>query len=487
MSKRVVLSHLLTRSFSARQHCRALLLLGHLSLLVLAVFSLLFYRERMLHFDTANYVYHLIYFQDFYTGHDRYISYLPQLLPLLAARAGWSLPLVLQVYSLSFILLYYLIYLLIVYGFRNVQGGLFLVLALTLTLRYKFYAPVGEVVISIAFVALVLGLLSSEWYVRTGQRALKIGIAMFFSALMIFVHPFGMVSLGAAWLLWLVYSNRWRYWQEYLLPLSWLLIWGGRALLRGSGTSYESGRLDSLSEAGSFLGHLSDYYVWDRFLWYLNAHYTLPLLLFIAVLVYLSVKGKWLTALLALLSWSGIAVLVLILHSYLNGPIYIMLDGYLSHLGVVMALVFILPFGKSRRIWTLLLFVLLMGFNLDRIRGVHRYYADREYLLMNIIDGNSRPDEPKLLSHMEAFDYDRLWLPWAIGIETHLMSSLRDPEQPQTLYFQNHGQDLDDLLSDPNTFLSIQYAPDTFKVEQFPPQLFLPKGQYKKVDLRGRY
>lgn len=478
---------LLTGSLSAKQHRRVLLVLGHLGFLIMGILSLVYYQERMLHFDTANYAYHLIYFQDFYTGHGRYISYLPQLLPLLAARAGLSLPVILQLYSVSFILLYYGIYLWIVYGFRNLPGGLFLVLALSLTLRYKFYAPVGEVVISIAFVALVLGLLTSDWYARYGQRAVKIGLAVFLSGLFVFIHPFGMVSLGAAWLIWLVYSGRWRWWGEYLLPFSCLLIWGGRSVLWGAGTSYEAGRLESLSAAASFFSNLRDYYVWDRFLWYLTAHYTLPLLLFVVVLVYLSVKGKWVTALLALLAWLAIAALVLLLHNYLNGPIYIMLDGYLAHLGVVMALVFVLPFGKSRSIGAVFLFIILLGFSLDRIRGVHRYYAEREYLLLNIIAGNSTPDESKLLSQMEAFDYDRLWLPWAVGVETHLMSSLQSPEQPQTLYFQNYGQELDHILPDSNAFLSIQYAPDTFRVGQFPPQLFLPKGVYKSVDLRGRY
>jgi len=477
----------ISRTLSVQQHERMLLLLGHTAFGLLTILSLVYYKERMLHFDSANYAYHLIYFQDFYTGHERYISYLPQLLPLLAARLGAPLPLVLSLYSVSFIGLYYLIYLIIVYGFRNPAGGLLQVLALVLTLRYKFYAPVGEVVISIAFVGLVLGVLTSDWYAREGQRWQKVGWAVFFSSCFIFIHPFGMVSLAAAWLIWLSWTGNWRRGVEYILPLSWLLVWGGRTIRQGTGTSYESGRLNQLSEAREFFGQLSDYYVWDRFGWYLTAHYTLPLVLFLGVLIYLSVKGKWGTALLALSSWLGIAALVLLLHSYLNGPIYIMLDGYLAHLGVVMAVVFILPFGKNSSWWVGLFFAILVLFSLDRIRGVHRYYTDREYLLLNIIAGNSTPDESRLLSHMDAFDYDRLWLPWAVGIETHLMSSLQNPQQPQTLYFQNYGQQLDRLLARPDVFLSIQYAPDTFQVTHFPAQLFLPKGEYKKIDLRGRY
>ena len=507
----MVLGEILYKKLTDKHYCRALLILGHLTFLILGIFSWLFYKERMLHFDTANYVYHLIYFQEFYTGHDRFVSILPQLLPLWAARAGWSLEWILRLYSISFILLYYGIYLLIVYGFRNVKAGLFTALALVLTLRYKFYAPVGEVVISIAFIGLIVGVLTSNWYSRGlsrvvgdyaqrldgdyaqrldgdyAQRLGKIGLVILLSALFVFIHPFAMLTLGAVWLIWLVYFKKWKNAAEYLLPLSWLFIWGGKLLIGGGGTSYESGRLSVLSEAQEILFHLNEYYIWDRFIWYLNAHYALPLLLFVGALGYLVYKKKWLTALFALLSWCFLAAVVIILHSYLNGPIYIMLDGYLAHLGVIMAFVFVFSFGKSRSVWGIILFSILIGFSLDRIRGVHQYYEGREYLLLNIIKGNSPAGETKLLGQMDAFDYDRLWLPWAVGIETHLMTSLRDADKPQTLYFQNDGQNLETLSPDSSAFLSIQYAPDTFKVEAFPPQLFLPKGVYKKLDLKRRY
>lgn len=492
LSKRVRLKDIISKKLTETQHHKVLLWLGHFTFLVLGLFSWFFYKERMLHFDSANYAYHLIYFQHFYTGHGRLISILPQLLPLFAAKAGMSLEMILRLYSLSFILLYYLLYWVVVHGFRNLQGGLFMSLSLILTVRYKFYAPVGEVVISIAFIGLLVGLLTSDWYaslIRDGIRTkfIKIGLAILLSSLFVIIHPFAMVTFSIVWLIWMVYSGRWKIKLEYFLPFSWVLIWGAKFLFSGGGTSYESGRLDRLNEAQLVLLHLKDYYVWDRFIWYLNAHYTLPLVMFVATLVYLFYQKKWWTGLIAILSWCFLAAVVITLHSYLNGPIYVMLDGYMAHLGVVMALVFVLPFGKSRNIWIVLLFILLVIFSLDRIRGVHEYYSGREYLLLNIIKGNSTPDEPKLLAHMDAFDYDRLWLPWAVGIETHLMTSLERPDQPQTLYFQNYGQTFERLEQDSTAFLSIQYAPDTFQVKDFPPQLVLPKGIYKELDLRGRY
>lgn len=475
------------RELSPRQHRLFLRWTGHLSFLVLAMLSLVFYRERMLHFDTANYAFQVIYHGDFYTGHERFISYIPQLLPLGLLAAGASLAVVLMGYSLAFILFYYLIYLVITHGFKNPVGGLLLALALTLTVRYKFYGPVGEVVIGIAIGALVLGWLSSPAYVRQGKRLIKILVALALSAIMLITHPFPMITLGLSWLLWEIYSGRWKLWHEWLVPLGWGLMWGLKLLRKGVGTSYEQERLDRINEATTVLGNLGDYYIWDRFVWYLNAHYTLTVILFAGLLVYLAWRGRWGLAILSALCFAALAGVVIVLHAYLSAPIYIMLDGYMSHLGFLMAVVFALVLGQKRQLGAVLILIVLLAFSLDRIRGMHRFFADREFLLLNIIDGNSEPEEPKLLAHMEAFDWERLWMPWAIGVETLMMSSLQDPEHPQTLYFQDYGQELDYLLDDEDLFLSLHYAPEDFWAEKLPVQVYLPPGRYKRIDLKGRY
>jgi len=477
----------LKTEYSATRQQQFISILGHLSFLVLGILSLVYYKERMLHFDTANYAFQLIFQEDFYTGHSRYVSYLPQLIPLALVKAGASLQSVLMAYSFSFILLYYLIFLAIVYLFRNPAGGLMLAMALSLTVRFKFYAPVGEVVIGIAFVVLVLGWLTSPIYQQTGNRLWKSLLAIVLSALFLWIHPFPMISLALCWLIWLVYSERWKKAYEYLLPMSWAMIWGLKLLIQGTGTSYENKRLNVLQESWTVISNLPDYFIWDRFLWYLNAHYTLSLILFVGVLISLALKKRWTTLILSLGAWLGIAILVIVLHAYLSAKVYIMVDGYLAHLGLIMSLVFVLILGQRRERWTLLVFLVLLTFSLDRIRGVHRFFADREFLLLNIIDGNSEPEDPKLLAHMDAFDWERLWMPWAISIETLMMSSLNDPEHPQTLYFQDYGQPLDYLLDDQRLFLSLQYEPEMFKSKDLPPQLFLPPGKYKKINLKDRY
>lgn len=476
-------------TLSNPQYDRLLRYLGHLTFLALGILSLVYYRERMLHFDSASYAFNMIYRGEFNTGHNRYISYLPQVLALGLRNWGASLQAVLMTYSASFILLHYLIFCTIVYGFKNPKGGLFLALACTLMIRYKFYGPVGEVMLGIPLVVLVLTWLMSESYQKEGKRPLKIGIAIACSSFLLITHPFPMVTLGLAWLIWMIYAQRWRMAYEWILPLAWLVLWGIKLGTKGIGTSYEAGRIDQLLEAQKVLTNLNDYYVWGRLGWYLDVHYLVPMILFVGALIYLLFQKKIWTVVISTFAFVIITAMTIVLFSYLGSPIYILLDGYLAHLGVLMALVFILSIGHRREWWVAAIFVFLLFFSVDRIKGTHHFFTQREDLLLAIMDSHTETDEAKLVTSMDAFDWDRLWLPWAVGIETLMMSTLETPEAPKTLFFYENRANIEDLLEDLDLFLALHYFINPYEVDQLPVQFKskLPSGLYKEIDLKGKY
>ncbi|MEM6378033.1 MAG: hypothetical protein AAF705_07465 [Bacteroidota bacterium] len=476
-------------TLSDQQYDRTIRYLGHLTFLTLGILSLIYYKERMLHFDSASYAFNMIFRGEFNTAHGRYISYIPQVLALGLRNWGASLQTVLMAYSASFILLYYLIFYVIVYGFKNTKGGLLLALACTLMVRYKFYAPVGEVILGIPFVILVLAWLMSKPYQAEGRRILKVGLAISLSSFLLITHPFPMVTLGFVWLIWMVYSKRWRIAYEWILPFSWLLTWGIKLGSQGLGTSYETGRIDQFLEAKKVLSNLDEYYVWSRLGWYLDVHYLVPMILFLAVLIYLFVQKKIWTALSSMLAFVVITAMTIVLFSYLGGPIYVLLDGYLAHLGVIMGLVFVLSIGHRREWWLAGIFVFLLIFSVDRIKGTHNFFTQREDLLLAIMESHTDPGQNKLVTSMDAFDWERLWLPWAVGIETLMMSTLSTPDDPKTLYFYENKANIEDLLDDPALFLALQYFFNPYEVDQLPVQFpaKIPAGKYKEIDLKGKY
>ncbi|MEL6721549.1 MAG: hypothetical protein AAFP82_22820, partial [Bacteroidota bacterium] len=196
---------------SSKTYRLSLQVLGHIFFGILILWSIIFYKERMLHFDSAYYTFNLLYSQDFYIAHGRTISYASQLMPLLAMKLGWSLKAVLIVYSMSFMLLFYGIYNLIVYGFRNVEGGLFLALAVSLTIRYKFYAGISEVFFSLALAALLIGWLTKNrdlFHRLTAWQNLLVGIILVL--LLTTGHPIIILPVLSFFAFDICYNNRWK-------------------------------------------------------------------------------------------------------------------------------------------------------------------------------------------------------------------------------------------------------------------------------------
>lgn len=472
----------LTRDFSPDQHRRFWIWAGHVYFGLMLLLSLVYYRERMLCFDTANYAFQLIVNQGFYTGHGRFLTYATQVLPLLAVKAGLSLKAVLMIYSASFVLFFYSAYLILVYGLRNIRAGIFLALSICLTVRYKFYGPVGEIVLSMALLALLAG-----WVTRDKERFpmpvwADTLIAMGLAALLLVGHPFigvsAMVFLGFD----LCYRRRWLHPEAWVL-IGWTLAAFAFKFKVVQENPYESARSAPLEDIWEVINNWGDYYVTNRVNWFFETEYALPFAVFAALLIWLVFLDRGFTALYTFLSFCGILLLVVVLHVYLDSPIYIMLDGYLAHLGLVWSLpvaFFLLP--KRKMAYAGIVAALLL-FGLDRMKNRHRYFEKRLDQMEAIFE--QHPDNRKLMAHMRDFDWNTWWLPWASGVETLLLTSLDGPEHSATLYFENWGENWDKKIADPKLFLSVQFAPTSVPASRLPKRYFqLPQVPYVRIDLK---
>lgn len=475
----------LSRQASTRQQHRLLVWAGHLFFLCMLVMSVVFYQERMLSLDTANYAFELVMTQDFYTGQSRTLTYITQLLPLLALKWGWSLKAFLIIYSASFILFYQLIYTLIVHLFRNAQAGIFLALSLCLTLRYKFYGPVGEVVLSIAILALLIG-----WVTRPADRFarlpvwLNLGIGMALASLLLTGHPFIAVTTAIFYGFDLIHSQRWRDWQFWTLSLFTGLIFLLKTISGSGSNQYTEMRMDRLHDFRQVFTDLPHLYITDRIRWFFETEYAFPFTVFMVALIGLWLKKqRWLAGYLFAAFWALLG-LVLLMHNYLNAPIYIMLDGYLTHLGVLWALPLAFCWLPERRWWIHVVVGVLLIFGLDRISGKHDFFRHRIDYLNNIMATHVTGDERKLLAHMDQFDWQVLWMPWAVSFETLLISSLDGPDGATTLYYQQHHENWEEKLQNPDFFLAVHYAPEFLRQEWLPGRYFhLPRVPYKKIEI----
>lgn len=462
---------------------RALTWIGHAFFFLLLLFSLLYYKERLLHFDAANYTFQLLYFEDFYIGHDRWISAPTQLLPLLAIKLGASLRTVLLTYSASFILFYYAIFLTIVYVLKQPKVGIFLALALCLAMRYKFYGPVGEVILSIGSVALL-----QAWLWRGAVFAhLSAAWQYVISSLLVLVliltgHPFAALSILFVLGFDCISQGKWRDKEFWVMMGVAVVLLGRKYLSLQKDGSYEAGQMDNLEEGVKMLTQFQDYYVFDRILYFFDTEYAFPFAIFVVSLLVLLFQKRWWLVVFLIVSQVGLLAAIMISFSYLNDPIYILLDGYLSHLGVIWALPIVYVLLADRRIWSLVLLVLLLGFGVERIHQKRDFFQKRLALIEATMAPSLQEGHHKVLHHMDHFDWQQLWLPWAIGVETLMYSALKGPEHTATLYYQQARFDEEEHAQSQDAFLGVQYDPFLFKLDSLPSQWFqLPAGAYHRI------
>ena len=405
----------------------------------------------MLHFDGAYYVYQLVETGDFYVAHDRYVNYLSQWLPLLGLYAGAGLPTLLLLWSLSFALGHYLLFLLVVYGFRNPAGGVLLAVSLSWFIRYKYYVGVSETVYALAWLGTLAAWLTrdrSRYPDPPWRRAL---VAAFLILACLFCTPVTVVAVLALLAFDGVLHRRYREGWNYALVGFTLVAYGGQLLrLRRSGDWYEQRRLRLVGEQVDALRSWADVrelYVWDILHHYLTVHYTLPLIVCLAALAHLGWRGHRAAAATLLAGVVAVVGMVVVVYANLTRDIYNMLDGYLGTVGCLLGVAYLYGLLRTpHRRLALLTTAVLMVFTLHRTAVVGRFFGERSRLVSELTERNRSPAGNKLQLPAEDVAWAQLWFRWSLPYETLVRSSLAGPGRAVSIGTPGYGR-LDEALA----------------------------------------
>lgn len=435
-------------TLSKQQYQLALQLIGHAFFWVLIAWSILFYKERMMNFDSAYYCFNILRTGEFFLPHDRTINYASQWLPLLAMQMGCSLKTFLMVYSASFIALHYLMYNLIVYGFRNAETGIFLALCMCLTTRYKFYSGISEIYFSLVLAALFVAWLSKNRSLFPKLSNIQhVLIACLITLVCTTAHPIIVLPmlafLGFDWF----YHKRWFDGWNWSIIAFVLAAFSYRYWAIKS-SSYEGNRLGNAWEQFEAIYTPTEFRSWHIIKYFLETEYTLAAAVFIILVGILFWQRKILSGLFLLLCTVLLALLVFVTYSYLTSDTYFMIDGYLGLIGIVWAIPILFVVLKSERYWwSILLSVGLLGFSLQRTYSKHTFFKERLEYLTYLMDNNGDAEHRKLTMQVQTFDWSKTWLRWAIPYETLLLSSVESPDSTKTVYIADWDADMEKILS----------------------------------------
>ena len=117
--------------------------IGHFSFGVCLIFSIVWMYARVCNIDGAYQIFQMINSESFSINDGRYGMFLSQLLPLVAIRLHWPLYVVMLLYSVSFVLMAYLLYLIAIYVLNEDKIAFCMVLVF-LCMRVTFLHALSE-------------------------------------------------------------------------------------------------------------------------------------------------------------------------------------------------------------------------------------------------------------------------------------------------------------------------------------------------------
>lgn len=138
-----------------------ILLIASLTFLVMFILSIVFYKERTCFLDLSYLLFCILKDGDFVIQNYRLGAFFTQLFPLIGSKLGLSLKTITITYSMSFIILPLLTFLLIHIGLKNSKISIAYILFLMLMTTHTFYWTQSELPQAISFLFILIGLLDN--------------------------------------------------------------------------------------------------------------------------------------------------------------------------------------------------------------------------------------------------------------------------------------------------------------------------------------
>lgn len=459
---------------------KLLVLAGHCYYGFLIVLSLVFFKERLICFDSSYYLFKMMYYSDFYFAHNRYISFFPESIALLLIKAKASLPTLMKGYSASYMLFHYLCFVLMAHVFKNKTGAFFIALATCLTMRYKFYIAISEVTMTIFAMAFFIAWLNrpkDKWKISP-QKQWFISLAILL--LLLSGHSILLLIALTYFAFDMVFENRWKDKGNWLI-IGLTLI--GYFIKYQTADGYESGKI-------SMLKHGLNLKVWKMYIGemigtYFTNEYIIPIIIMGGFWLWLLYRRKWLAALSIPAATLTLLFFIGVIFSSITKPVYNLVDGYLGMMGILWCLPMLYYF-KTRpvEIWHSIALVGLLFFCMFRVYDKHDFFVERTNYVQQLIDENTKDGHRKIYISQKGFPEDKMWYAWGISLETMLLSALDGPENAATIFpMQKHDLKYSKEKNKDDLFLGAQFWQEEFNQPKLDECYFkLPRQQYKEGD-----
>ncbi len=436
---------------------KPLITLGHLSILITAILAIIFYKERVLFADSGQLIFEMINEGKCKVFLNRYSMLISESLPWLAIKIGLPLKPILIIYSLSFILIYYLCFLLCVYVFKNIPAGLAIAFA-PLIIRLAFGQSVCESWMGVAYSALFYAIINHfHVFKKKGPLFLVMFylLSLFILALNYFMHPITLFMLIFSIGFTLINNKEFRSPHLYILTIATFMVFLLKFLFPGH--PYEENYFEGLKHPAKILPFILETPI---VLFFARSFFTtyvyFVILLVISGILYF--KSKKVLPFVFTITFCLGYIIINALSSYKGDAAYL-LETRLIPL-VLMAVITFIEIIKEKKAHVFLIsgiLILLVGSFISLSILVKKVHTKRIETYSYFLKEAEKHSGTKFFVHLPN-DRNTPLNSWGSAAETLMLSSLEGSSNSKTIIFINDQMHIEEgINSYPCIFLWLQW------------------------------
>lgn len=402
---------------------------GIIAFSILSVLAIVFYKERTIFLDNSFFLFEILRTGSPTVQRYRFISAIPQSLPVLAEKLSLSLKWVMISFSAGFMLFQFACYLVTGSILKNYKLAIALLLFNTLFATHVFFWGLSELILGIGLMFPLFALLMQK---HTGGKKLSVAIVLLITFLVAFSHPLIIFPyLFAAAFFWL--SNAIARKKLVWVTVALLFLFTFKIIFLSD--AYEHGA------GGALIAHLLEFFP-DYLNIYANTvfvenlfsiYYWIPLSLILITGVYIK-NGCWLKIMLVISFFTGYLFMINITYATDATKEFYIENMYMP-LAVVLAIPLlydVLP--RLGHLPTIVVITLIISCSFIRIGYQKDFYSERLDWYRAYLQKN------KNIKVMTSYDgrYDNVILQsWATPYEFWLLSTFENDSTASVIMSEN--------------------------------------------------
>lgn len=390
---------------------------GQLFFLVLLIYSIVYAVERVSYVDSAWLFFERVNGECFSFPGSRYSAFFSELPLFIATKLHLSLAVLVYVFSISYIVLYYLVWRICTFALKNPAAGLTVIFGTIMGVREAFLHPVTETHQMIAYSALLYALLCAGFKTRP---LLKNILLVFATLLVLFAHPFGIFTAGFAIAFYMISTKRFKDMMCWLLLLLILAVAVFNYLHPAN--PYDASQYAQIETRVPLTSSAALNFLLIHF----THFYWLPELAGLIATVWLFFRKEWLKLVLVFVAVSAYLILAFI--TFRHGDASIMLERIFLPAFFMINLVLADLLASDRRPNRWIPMVLVVFFLVNGIHYINAgclYYKKRVAYLDEIVKAGMAQGHDQYFLSDARTDMTKILGKWALGTETLIYSKLK--------------------------------------------------------------